>query len=586
MTDTFDLMTTPTITISLDKDPKRLQIAGATFIHKERIASIPGSRFVGNGADYWTIPRAWASVRVAARIFGGNLSWSDEAVEWANSIWTDLVEPAMQLRTAGAKPEWVEAVGAMLPPGIRTMDYQVAGAIYLATAKRAALFDVQGTGKMTQTALTLSLYADSLPALIISPKGVVYAWQNELAKFGIKSVVVDGSAAERRKQFDTFDADEDARVLIISYALLSKHSRVAGFGTIKLSEEHKQHKELQQTEWVTVVADEAHRIKEPTAVQTRAAWACREKAKNVWALTGTPIEQSLLDFWALLHFLDPIEWPSKTKFIDLWLETAPQFFGGIEIIGLRHDLEQEFRDLTEWHWRRVLKDTSSMPPTEYDLRNAFMDSKGTKAYRDMKKQLMAELESDGTFDTLFAENHMVKTGRLHMMSSSTIMIDEFDQVRMVEPSWKLDAVEETMIDYEGPAIYWFVHRDLLHMFEARLAKKDIPFVSIHGDITGIDRQHAVDKFQNGVVDHILVTYGAGSEGTTLTRAPVAHRIQRPFSSLQDQQAPARNNRIGSEHHERIVYVDYVTKGSMEEDLIAQHQEKVNTQQVILRDGVE
>ena len=583
MTDDIDLMTSPTLTISLDDREDRFRLGGSTFIHKERISSIPGSRFVGGGADYWTVPRSWPALKVLARLFP-SLSWDPEVVEWANSIWSGLVEPSTLLRTSGADPAWVEAVSAMLPPNIRTYDYQVAGAIYLATARRAMLFDEQGTGKMVQTALTLSLYPETLPALVIAPKGVVYAWQNILKLFSINSVVVDGSAAERRKQFEEFESGE-ATVLIISYGLLAKHSRVSGFGTIKLSEEHKQHKELQQTRWATVVADEAHRIKEPTAVQTRAAWACRDGAKFVWALTGTPIEQSILDFWALLHFIDPIEWPSKTKFIDMWVETAPQYFGGIDIIGLRHETEEEFRALTEWHWRRVLLDKSTMPPVEFDFRNAFMDAKGKKAYRDMKKQLMAEVDSDGSFSTLFAENHMVKTGRLHAMASSTIRIDEDDNVRMIEPSWKLDAVEEAMEDYEGqPTIYWFVHRDLLAMFAARLTKKDIPYVEIHGDVTGIDRQRAVEAFQNGEVDHILVTYGAGSEGTTLTRAPVAFRVQRPFSSLQDQQAPARNNRIGSEIHDRITYVDLVTKDTMEEDLIETHRDKIATQQEILRDG--
>jgi len=579
----LDFMTSPKLTISLDTDENRFRISGATFIHKERIAAIPGSRFVGRGADYWTLPRSWAALKVAVRSFPDGLDWSPEAAEWANSIWSGTVEPATQLRVSGAKPEWVEAVSKMLPAGILPKAYQVAGAIYLATARRAMLFDEQGTGKMTQTALTLSLYPDTLPAIIVSPKGVVYTWQDELAKFGIESVVVDGGAAERRKQFDVFD-EGSAQVLIISYHLVSKHSRVEGFGTIKLTDEQKTRKELQQTQWATVVADECHRIKDPTAVQTRACWAVRDKAKYVWGLTGTPIESDVIDFWALLHFIDPVEWPSKTKFIDQWVETAPQYFGGIDILGLRPETADEFRELTEWHWRRVLKD-ASLPPQAYDIRYTTMDAKSTKAYRDMKKQLMAELDSDGSFETLFAANHMVKTGRLHMMASSAVKIDENDKVKMVEPSWKLDSVQDAMIDYAGkPAIYWFVHRDLLHMFEERLRHDGVPFVSIHGDVTGQDRKKAVDDFQSGKVDHILVTYGAGSEGTTLTRAPVAHRVQRPFSSLQDQQAPARNHRIGSEIHDEIVYVDHVTKGSVDEDILVMHRGKVDAQQEILRDG--
>lgn len=577
-----DLMTVPTLTISLDTDDHKFRVSGGTYMHKDRIASIPGSRFVGGGKDYWTIPRSWAALKVLVRLFPNSLDWQPEAVEWANSIWVSLVEPSLSLRNEGAKDEWVEAVAKNLPPGIMPKGYQVAGAIYLATAKRAMLFDEQGTGKMTQTALTLSLYPDALPALIISPKGVVYTWQRELAKFGLDSVVVDGGAAERRKQFEAF-AKGDAKILIISYALLSKHSRVSGYGTIKLSEEHKQHKELQQTAWVTVVADEAHRLKDPQAVQTRAAWACRDGATNVWGLTGTPIEADVLDFWALLHFIAPVEFPSKTKFIDLYVMTAPNYFGGMEILGLRPDTEEEFQSVTEWHWRRVLSG-DDLPPEAFDFNYCILEGKHLKAYRDMKKQLMAEVDSDGSFDTLFAANHMVKTGRLKMMASSAIMIDANDNVRMVEPSWKLDAAQDRLIDYEGHAvIHWFDNRDLLHMWEKRLDKLGKSWVSIHGDITGKDRDQAVQDFQDGKVDHILLTYGAGSEGITLTRSDVAFRIQRPWSLTQDSQAPFRNRRIGSERHKQIVYVDFVTKGTVEEDLIEKLQVKQEKAQEVLKD---
>lgn len=584
MTDLPDLMTSPTLSIFLDTDPDRFRVTGGTYIHKDRIASIPGSRFVGGGRDYWTVPRSWPSLKVLVRLFPDALDWAPEVVEWANSIWSELIEPALELRNAGAKPEWVEAVAKVLPPGIIPKDYQVAGAIYLATAHRAMLFDEQGTGKMTQTALTLSLYPDlrEQPTLIIAPKSVVWTWKDELAKFGIASVVVDGGAADRRKQFAEFSAGESGQVLITSYGLVSKHSRVSGFGTIKLSDEHKTPKELNAIRWNTVVADECHRIKDPDSVQTRACWAVRDSATNVWGLTGTPIEKNIMDMWALLHFIAPLEFPTKTKFLDMWIMTAPQYFGGLDIIGIRPDVEQEFRDITEWHWRRVLT-AVDLPPAVFDLRTAHMTATARKAYNDMKKQLMAELDSDGSFDTLFAENHMVKAGRLLMQSAGTLKISKTDEVTIVEPSWKLDSVQDAMEDHKVPSIFWFVNRDLLHMFEARLTKAGIPFVSVHGDVTGKDRHEAIRKFQDGEVDNILVTYGAGSEGTTLTRAPVAHRVQRPWSSIQDEQAPFRNRRIGSEIHNQILYIDHVTVGTVEEEQRVMFEDKAAAKQEVLRD---
>lgn len=575
-----DLMTSPTLTINLDTDPTKFRVAGGTYMHKDRMASVPGSRATGRGDDCWTIPRTWAALKVMVRLFD-SLAWSDDAAEYAGALWTGLVEPSLELRNVGAKPEWIEALSANLPEGILAKDYQISGALYLATARRAFLFDEQGTGKMTQTALTLSLYPDSIPAIIMCPKGVVYTWKAELAKFGVESVVVDGTAVQRRKQFETFH-DGEVPVLIISYGLVAKHSRVAGFGPIKLTEEHRQHKELQETAWATVVADEVHRLKDPNAVTTRAAWAVRDGAKYVWGLTGTPIEENVMDLWALLHFIDPIEWPSKSKFLDMWVMTAPNYFGGIEVLGLRPDVEDEFREVTEWHWRRQLK-SDDLPPVVYDIRYTELAGKAATNYKNMKKQLMAELDSDGSFDTLFAENHMVKTGRLKQMASATAVIDEFDKVRLTEPSWKLDLVEEAMVDYPFPTIMWFDNRDLLHLMEKRLEKADRTYVSVHGDITGQDRHAAIESFQNGEVDYILVTYGAGSEGTTLTRAPVAFRVQRPWSFIKDSQAPFRNLRIGSEIHDQITYVDFVTRGTVEEEVFTRLQEKEAASQEVLRD---
>lgn len=591
MTQLPDLMTAPRLTISIDsEDMAKFRLDGSTYIHRDRLASIPGSRYVGAGRNYWTIPKAWTSLKVASRLFSNCLDWSPEAVEWANSIWNGLIEPSLSLRTEGAKPEWVEAVAKTLPEGIDPKGYQVAGAIYLATAKRAMLFDVQGTGKMTQTALTLSLYPDLYPVLIISPKNAVRTWKRELAKFGIESVAVDGSKAQRDKQFAEWDKGE-CKVLIISYGLMSKYSRVSGFGTIKLLDDHKRHKELNQVAWTTVVSDECHRISDPTAIQTRACWAVRDHAQYVWGLTGTPVESDLVEFWALLHFIDPVSWPSKSKYIDLWINIRKNWFGGMEVVGLNAETAHEFYELTDWCWRRQLK-SDELPPVIEDTRYCEMPATHRKAYNDMKKQLMAELGTDD-LETLFAPNHMVKASRLKSMAASRCEVGEtttddegviHQKIRMIEPSWKLDAVEDAMQDYPFPAIFWFDNRDLLHMFETRLDKKQIEYVSVHGGIAGQQRDDNVLAFQAGKVQNILCTYGAAAEAITLTAARVRHRVQRPYSSIKDEQAPFRNERIGSEIHDSIIQVDYYTEDTIEPEWAERLNQKGDSKQELLRDG--
>ena len=426
----IDNIMTPQLRIDIDHGTDKFRVTGATFVHKERISSIPGSRFVGKGSDYWTIPAAWPSLRLMVRYFGDNLVWDPEVAAWANNMWSNVIEPSLKLRNEGADPAWVEAIIPLCPAERKPRDYQVAGAIFLATAKRAILLDEQGTGKMTQTAMALSLYPDTLPALIIAPKGTIYTWQNELALFGIKSLVIDGSdpAAKRRTAFENYDPVA-VPVIVTTYSMVSKHSRVTGYGSIKLSETDKQHKELNQISWATVVADEAHRIKDPHATQTRACWAVSEHAPYRWATTGTPTEKNVMDFWSVLHFVDPAEWPSSTKFMDLWVMSYTNHFGGLEIVGLRQDTVQEYYDLTDWHWRRVLKG-DDLPPREYLDVYCILGAKEHKIYKDMHKQLMADIGGIGSIDVLFAENHMVKAGRCMQAANATLEFDENDNVRI------------------------------------------------------------------------------------------------------------------------------------------------------------
>lgn len=588
MPNELDDLMTETLVLDVDpKDPNKFLLGGATFVHRDRIDQIPGSRFVGRGDDYWTVPRTWVTAKVIRRLFPGKVTWTGEAQDWANDMWTGIIEPSLMLRNEGAKPEWIEAITAMVPDERKPRDYQVSGAIFLATARRAILLDEQGTGKMTQVAMALNLYPETKPCLVVSPKSTIYTWQRELALFGIKSIVIDGSdsAAKRREMLEAFDP-EDTPVCITTYTMVPKHSRVNGYGKIKLSAEDKLRKELNQIAWQTVILDEAQKIKDPTTAQARACWAVSETAPFRWATTGTPTESSIIDFWSVLHFIDPVEWPSKTKYIDNWVMTYTNHFGGMEVLGLRPDNEQEFRDITEWHWRRV-KAGEGLPPRDFMDVHGILSAKERAVYKAMAKSLMAEIGTKDEGDltkVLFAENHMVKAGRLMQAASATLVFDEDEHVRMVEPSSKLDLLAERLEANVGvPTILWFKNRDLLHMQEARFDKAEVPYVSIHGDITGRDRDDNMQAFQSGEVDYILCTISAANEGVTLTRAPLAIFVQREYSYLMQTQAPFRNWRIGSEQHDMVRYETLIMKGTVEEELNEQLSTKAAAAQELTGD---
>jgi SNF2 family DNA or RNA helicase len=116
-----------------------------------------------------------------------------------------------------------------------------------------------------------------------------------------------------------------------------------------------------------------------------------------------------------------------------------------------------------------------------------------------------------------------------------------------------------------------------------MTKAKIP----HGLITGAqnedERQQAVDDFQSGKIKWILFTAQAGGVGITLTAARRLVMLQRPWSLVDYKQALDRVHRIGSEIHDSIVIMDYVTEGTIEERVIQVLDSKADNFENIVRD---
>jgi SNF2 family DNA or RNA helicase len=109
----------------------------------------------------------------------------------------------------------------------------------------------------------------------------------------------------------------------------------------------------------------------------------------------------------------------------------------------------------------------------------------------------------------------------------------------------------------------------------------------HGLITGAqnedERQRAVDDFQAGNIKWVLFTAQAGGVGITLTAARRLVMLQRPWSLVDHRQALDRVHRIGSEIHDSILIMDYVTEGTIEERVLQVLETKSDNFEQIVRD---
>lgn len=221
-----------------------------------------------------------------------------------------------------------------------------------------------------------------------------------------------------------------------------------------------------------------------------------------------------------------------------------------------------------------------------------MSAKQAKAYKQMRDHMIAQLE--GTVMT--APSVMAQTKRLLQFASSYAEVEQvpyYDpetgeekmhtKAILTEPSSTLDALISDIAEgnYEGESVVVSaVSPQLLNLLSKRFIKENIPHGMVIGEASEAERQTAMDDFQAGRTKWIFINQ-AGKEGITLTAAKYLVRLERPWSLIDDTQINDRVHRIGSEIHDSIIIVDYVTVGTVQEHVAEVLDEKgVNFEDIV------
>ncbi|CAK5264971.1 unnamed protein product [Mycena citricolor] len=191
-------------------------------------------------------------------------------------------------------------------------EYQLKGLNWLATLYEQGingiLADEMGLGKTVQSISLLSYLAETHdiwgPFLVVAPASTLHNWQQELTRFvpHLKALPYWGNVKDRAtlrkfwsKKEITYNKDAPFHVLITSYQLVTQDQQY-----------------FQRVNWQYMILDEAQNIKNSSSVRwkTLLGFHCR----NRLLLTGTPIQNSMQELWALLHFIMPSLFDSHDEF--------------------------------------------------------------------------------------------------------------------------------------------------------------------------------------------------------------------------------------------------------------------------------
>jgi SNF2 family DNA or RNA helicase len=496
---------------------------------RELVRSIPGATYKA-ATETWSLSLGW-STALALRSTFPNLQISPELDSWG---WGERfnLEERMKIRTEGSPAADFHGL----------YPFQNTGAWFMVYGERVLIADEMGTGKTVQAIASLRA-VKSFPALVVAPNSMLWTWKAELEKWApeLKVSVVAGTAAKREKALASgFD------VYVIGWANVRNHSRLAPYGSIALSDKEKTSGALNTLDFQTVIVDEAHRMVDPRAKQTRAVWAVQYGARYRWSLTGTPITNTPENVWAIMHGLAPEEYPSRRGFIDRYTISGANYFGGLEVYGINPVTGNELLSFFDSRYLRRLKAEvlPDLPPKVYSYRHVSLGPNQRRAYDQMSKHLLAAFDSG----LLMADNPLTKFARLKQIAAATPELDEEGNVAsLTMPSAKIDALFEIIEEAPGePLVVFCESRKLADLAIQQLEKAGHRVTSVTGEVTGEQRTENVRAFQAGEADYIVCTLGAGGEGITLTRASTIVFLQRSDSMVLDKQAEDRLHRIGQE----------------------------------------
>jgi len=395
--------------------------------------------------------------------------------------------------------------------------FQVFGVDWLSKGNLRLLGDDMGLGKTVQTIMALP-EAESCCALAIVPASVKYNWKKEIEKWrpDLNVSVISGEKCFRLPAF--------GEVVIANYEMLPDYLEPHKIGAKSKSWEvmvsWPSPEMMRHAKNITLIIDEAQKVKNYKTKRSKRVKGLSMSVKNVWALTGTPLENRPEDLYGILESL----------------QMQMKVFGGwSKFVGYMNGFKNRWGGY-EWG--------NPSPIVPELLRRVMLRRKRedvlpelpNKTYSYIKVDLPKSLKKH--MDDLWSKySGSIKENNLPPF-------EEFSGIRAQLASSRIDYITELVEDHEEddiPLVVFSAHLEPLD----KLAERD-GWKKITGATRPEERQKIVDEFQAGKLKGVAVSIKAGGVGITLTRAWKAIFIDLDWVPGANQQAEDRICRIGQE----------------------------------------
>ncbi len=439
-----------------------------------------------------------------------------------------------------------------LPPGLcaELRPYQRVGFEWMAMRADlglgAILADDMGLGKTVQM-LALLLHESQrekeAASLVVAPVSLLGNWKAEARRFAPSLSV----RIYDPKEPEGFASLDPHHLLLVSYGQLAAHAE-----------------EFSSRSWNVVALDEAQSIKNPDSQRARAV--CALKAKKRFCLTGTPIENSLMDLWSEMRFLNPGLFGSRESFSRRFARSEEkerallrQVLAPLVLRRTKGEVLQQLPALTE-----------SLEWVEF--------SPGERAlYESIRREAVKKLgEGEAGGISMLAELTRLRRSCCH----GRLALQSF-----ADDSSKLARMQELVAELKEEkrrALIFSQFTDVLDLAEPLLAQAGVSWLRLDGSTPAARRSALVRRFQEGEGDVFLCSLKAGGVGLNLTAADYVLLLDPWWNPAVEEQAASRAHRMGQQNP--VTVCRLVVRGTVEERILQMQQEKKQLAESILSVG--
>lgn len=413
-------------------------------------------------------------------------------------------------------------------------DYQLQGFKWLKILSTynlgGVLADDMGLGKTLEVIALIDTFYKEGSSIVIAPTSLIFNWEMEFKKFA-PNIPVEVIYGLSREGENIRNAYNQKKVLITSYESLRMD--IDKYENMKFK---------------TIIVDEAQFIKNPDALKTL---ACKKlKAESKFALTGTPIENSLMDLWSIFDFILPG-----------YMKTKKEFAKAYENFQDKELLQELNKKSSPFILRRLKSDVLNLKEKVEVYAYSVMSEPERKLYEKYLHEAQEEITSE---DYQISHVLSLLTRLRELACEPRLFLDDV-KTKNSKLDMLLDIVHEKIDDGHKMLIF-SQFTSMFGFIEERLKEDNIKFLELTGKTPAKDRIDLVNEFNgNEDIKVFLISLKAGGTGLTLTSADTVIHYDPWWNLAAMNQATDRTYRIGQEKQVNVIKL--INKDTIEDRIV-------------------